>query len=278
VAIQRRNTGGHVEYELTAEADLATIVGPKRGELALALTEGTLWYHNGSSWVEISGGGGGGDVGTDTIFDAKGDLVVGTGSNTSARLAVGTNDYVLTAASGEATGTKWAILPDPPSTDAHDASAISILDTASDFTATDVEGALAELQSDNEAHVAAADPHTGYVKESTAQLFSVGGLLVGAPPTNGVYMVWRAPFACTVTNVRSHITAGTNAVINAQVNQTSDFLSSDYTNNTANAWQDGGSVQNTSISAGDDIGIELVSTSGAVVKVNIQVDLTRVLA
>lgn len=39
-------------------------------------------------------------------------------------------------------------------TDAHDASAISILDTANDFTATDVEGALAELQADAEAHLA----------------------------------------------------------------------------------------------------------------------------
>lgn len=50
--------------------------------------------------------------------------------------------------------------------DAHDASAISILDTAADFTADNVEDALAELQADNEAHVAAADPHTGYVLES----------------------------------------------------------------------------------------------------------------
>jgi hypothetical protein len=47
--------------------------------------------------------------------------------------------------------------------DAHDASAISILDTADDFTATDVEGALAEIQADNEAHAAAADPHPGYL-------------------------------------------------------------------------------------------------------------------
>lgn len=44
-------------------------------------------------------------------------------------------------------------------TDAHDASAISILDTAGDFTATDVEGALAELQSDAEAHAADPDAH-----------------------------------------------------------------------------------------------------------------------
>lgn len=50
--------------------------------------------------------------------------------------------------------------------DAHDASAISIADAGLDFTATDVEGALDELQADNEAHVAAADPHTGYQRES----------------------------------------------------------------------------------------------------------------
>jgi hypothetical protein len=43
--------------------------------------------------------------------------------------------------------------------DAHDASAISILDTAGDFTATDVEGALAELQADAEAHAADVDGH-----------------------------------------------------------------------------------------------------------------------
>lgn len=44
-------------------------------------------------------------------------------------------------------------------TDAHDASAISILDTANDFTATDVEGALAELQSDHEADATALADH-----------------------------------------------------------------------------------------------------------------------
>lgn len=45
--------------------------------------------------------------------------------------------------------------------DAHDASAISILDTAGDFTATDVEGALAELQSDHETDSAALTTHEG---------------------------------------------------------------------------------------------------------------------
>ena len=43
-----------------------------------------------------------------TILDAKGDLIVATAADTPARLAVGTNNYVLTADSAEATGMKWA--------------------------------------------------------------------------------------------------------------------------------------------------------------------------
>lgn len=43
--------------------------------------------------------------------------------------------------------------------DAHDASAISIADSGNDFTATDVEGALAELQSDHEADSTALSDH-----------------------------------------------------------------------------------------------------------------------
>jgi hypothetical protein len=42
------------------------------------------------------------------VIDAKGDLIVGTGADAAGRLAVGTNDFVLTAASGETTGLKWA--------------------------------------------------------------------------------------------------------------------------------------------------------------------------
>jgi len=43
-----------------------------------------------------------------STIDAKGDLLVGTADNTIGRLAVGTNDYVLTADSNEASGIKWA--------------------------------------------------------------------------------------------------------------------------------------------------------------------------
>jgi hypothetical protein len=42
-----------------------------------------------------------------TIFDAKADLLTATANDTPARLAVGANDLLLTAASGEATGLKY---------------------------------------------------------------------------------------------------------------------------------------------------------------------------
>lgn len=51
---------------------------------------------------------GSGSVATDTIWDAKGDLAVGTGADTASKLTVGTNGHVLTADSAEATGLKWA--------------------------------------------------------------------------------------------------------------------------------------------------------------------------
>jgi len=60
----------------------------------------------------ISGGGTSGTVTVTnsmaTAIDAKGDLIAGTGSDAFARLAVGTNGYVLTADSAETTGMKWA--------------------------------------------------------------------------------------------------------------------------------------------------------------------------
>jgi hypothetical protein len=43
-----------------------------------------------------------------TIVDAKGDIIAATAADTVARLAVGTNGQVLTAASGETTGLQWA--------------------------------------------------------------------------------------------------------------------------------------------------------------------------
>jgi hypothetical protein len=56
------------------------------------------------------------------IVDAKGDLIAASAADTPARLAVGTNGFVLTADSAEATGLKWA---------AASAGAVTLLSTTS---------------------------------------------------------------------------------------------------------------------------------------------------
>lgn len=104
--------------------------------LTSVLAEGMVSYlqdtnavevYNGSAWVGVSGTGDVTEVqagtgisvasGTGpipvvtntmaTAVDAKGDLIVGTGADTFARLAVGTNGHTLVADSAQSTGLKW---------------------------------------------------------------------------------------------------------------------------------------------------------------------------
>lgn len=67
---------------------------PSRFIYKLIVTSGTLSITGAVGTLTISGVG---SVATDTIWDAAGDLVYGTGANTAARLAAGTANYVLQA-------------------------------------------------------------------------------------------------------------------------------------------------------------------------------------
>lgn len=53
-----------------------------------------------NTWTLLGDGGGGGSVATDTIWDAAGDLAVGSGANTAVRLAKGNDGDVLTISGG----------------------------------------------------------------------------------------------------------------------------------------------------------------------------------
>lgn len=54
MAYQARNEGGPFDFVCDAEADLATITHPKVGQFALCLSEGTIHFHTGTAWQEIS--------------------------------------------------------------------------------------------------------------------------------------------------------------------------------------------------------------------------------
>lgn len=68
------------------------------GSLYSCSTHSLIYQSNfaGNSWATWATLGGSGDVATDAIWDAAGDLAVGTGANTAAKLAKGSDGDVLT--------------------------------------------------------------------------------------------------------------------------------------------------------------------------------------
>ncbi len=108
----------------------------------------------------------------------------------------------------------------------------------------------------------------------TALSFSRGGTVL--TPTAAVNVaVWRAPFACTVTNVKGLVSGATGTTVNARRNGTLTLLAADLTLNGLDTWLDGGAVQNTATAAGDRLEIMLTAIGGAPTEVAVQVDFTR---
>jgi len=62
----------------------------------------------GVKWAAATGGGSGSGVAADALWNARGDIIAGTGPDEAGTLTVGTNVYVLTADSTTPTGMKWA--------------------------------------------------------------------------------------------------------------------------------------------------------------------------
>jgi hypothetical protein len=138
--------------------------------------------------------------------------------------------------------------------DAHPASSITFT-PYSTLTSTNVQAALQELLDE-------------------LNTFQRGGAFL-SPGGALAVVIWRAPYACTVLNVRGFRLGGTGATINARKNGASTHLSSDLSLSSGGSWMDGGAVQNETYAAGDYLELLLQSVSGSPTQVVVQVDFRR---
>ena len=94
-----------------AKGDLIVGVANNSAAKVVVGANGTVLKANsatttGLEWGTVSGGAG--SVATDVIFDAKGDLPVGTGADTAVKLIAGANGTYLKVNSATATGLEWS--------------------------------------------------------------------------------------------------------------------------------------------------------------------------
>jgi hypothetical protein len=131
-------------------------------------------------------------------------------------------------------------------------------------TTTGTEGASTQVARANHAH------------GITAYTFSIGGMLdgAGAALATGVRIIWRSPFACTVTQVRVYVDAGTPTVNAAKDNTgTLKFCSADITGS-AGTWVAGTVNQNQAVAIDTTVCINVVTASTAT-KITTQIEATR---
>jgi hypothetical protein len=214
VTITVADQGGVLKSTVDAKGDL--IVGTADntvGRLAVGVDGYVLKANSatgtGLEWVA---GGGAGAVGTDTIWDAKGDLAVGTAADTAAKLTVGANDTVLTAASGETTGIKWAA----PKTVATDV----VWSAKGDIAIATANDTATVLNVGTNGHVltAASGEATGVKWSAPVRYITLGryGTLTATAGSDRLYI----PYSCTITNVYASVsTAPTGASIIVDVSK-----------------------------------------------------------
>ena len=266
--------GGIAKSLIDAKGDL--IVG-SADNTAARLAVGTDTYvltadssaTNGVKWAAAASGG---DVATDAIWDAKGDLAVGTGANTASKLAVGANDYVLTAASGEATGVKWAAIPSQGGIPA------TLIDAKGDLIAGSAADTAARLAvGTNGFHlVAASGEATGLKWQAPTRYITLGryGTLTATAGSDRLYV----PYACTIVNVYASVsTAPTGADLICDVHKGGTTLFSTQGNRptiAASAFTDATSTPDvTAISAGDYLTLDVDQIGSTIAGADLRVIL-----
>ena len=143
-------------------------------------------------------------------------------------------------------------------------------------------GYIKWIQGTGTTYTVAVNTQTDYITVTdsatgSGTVFSVGGVFKTPTAADDV-LVWVAPFGATVTAVKTWQDTGTGSVTNAfrgSLAAAVTFLASDHTILAADTVEDGGAVQNATVSIGDPVYIRLTSASGSPNEVGVQISLTR---
>lgn len=92
---------------------------------------------------------------------------------------------------------------------------------------------------------------------------------------DAAYVVWRAPFDCTVNTIYAYREGGSATNVNA-LNGTSLLRATNYSIATADTWLDVGTLQNTSVTAGTALYMVVSGSGASPTQVSLQLDITRV--
>lgn len=112
-----------------------------------------------------------------------------------------------------------------------------------------------------------------------AGVFSQGGTLsdyVVGISSKGAYMVWRAPFSCSIVGLFGYREGGGNAEVNALRTGSAGSVLHSSTNITLNsdaAWISAGTLQNKDYNIGDSL--KIIISGSANNQVAVQVDFIR---
>lgn len=142
-----------------------------------------------------------------TIVDAKGDLIVATAADTVSRLAVGSNDQVLTADSSTSTGLKWA---------AAAAGGMTLITTTT-FNDTASTYTYSSLGSYKHLMIVGDDISMAQTTSVTSLVMQFNSVSTGTPYTSAGYGNNNSSFDVQSYSSANYLTIGTRVVSNGNV-------------------------------------------------------------